>query len=318
MDIVAGIDIGGTNTEVGLVDNTGKIIFSRKFPTKKYFKAEELVKDVSDFIKNVTRNSTYKLRGIGIGVPNGNYFTGTVEYAANLKWKTSVPLKQYFEERFDSSVKIVLTNDANASAVGEYIFGNAKNCKNFIVVTLGTGLGAGIFINGELLYGSDGLAGELGHTVAIPEGRKCNCGNKGCLETYVSATGIKRTTSELLANTLIPSKLRQIAPNNLSARKIQELALSGDKIALDAFEYTGEILGKALANISAILNPRKIFIHGGLSKAGDLLLKPTEFHMQEHLLYTLKNKVSIEQSGLPDENIAVLGAAALIFNYFEI
>ena len=314
MELVAGIDIGGTNTEVGLVNEKGDIIFNRKFSTKKYLQAESLVKEISDFIKNVTRDTEYILKGIGIGVPNGNYFTGNVEYAANLKWRTSEPFKKYFENRFPDKTKIILTNDANASAMGEKIFGNAQKCKNFIVITLGTGLGAGIFINGELLYGNDGLAGELGHTIVIPNGRKCNCGNKGCLETYVSATGIKRTALELLAQDVIPSKLRDVTPNKLSAKMLEEFARSGDRIALKSFEHTGEILGKSLANISAILNPAKIFIHGGLSRAGDLLIKPTIFHMQEHLLHNLKNKVEISTSGLINKNAAVLGAAALVFN----
>ncbi len=314
IDLVAGIDIGGTNTEIGLVNKTGDIIFSYKLKTKKYQNAEDLIKDISDFIKNITRNSEYNLLGIGIGVPNGNYFTGNVEYAANLKWKTSEPIKEYFEKRFDENVKIIITNDANASAVGEYVFGNAKNEKNFIVVTLGTGLGAGIFINGKLHYGNDGYAGELGHITVIPNGRKCNCGNLGCLETYVSATGIKRNAIELLSVENCPSKLRDIAPNSLSAKMIEEFALNGDKIALDTFEYTGEILGKALANISAILNPAKIFIHGGLSKSGDLLFNPAEYHMNKHLLQILKNKVKIEKSGLIGKNTAVLGASALVWN----
>lgn len=312
-DIVVGIDIGGTNTEYGLINREGDIILSGKLYTPDYEEAEKLVVALSDAIKNLIRGDEYNLKAIGIGVPNGNYYKGTVEYAANLKWRNYVPMVELFNKRFPD-VLTVLTNDANAAAIGEKVFGAAKDMQNFVVITLGTGLGAGIFINGKIYHGSDGFAGEIGHTIYDYDGRNCNCGRKGCLETYVSATGIKRTVAELISTTNIPSTLRDVPNARLSGKLIDSNAQAGDKLALKAFNFTAEVLGKHLADVVAYLSPEAIFLLGGLSNAGDLLFKPVEFHMNQNLLYIYKNKVKILASGVSDGNAAIIGAAALAWS----
>lgn len=312
-DIVVGIDIGGTNTEYGLINREGDIILSGKLYTPDYEEAEKLVVALSDAIKNLIRGDEYNLKAIGIGVPNGNYYKGTVEYAANLKWRNYVPMVELFNKRFPD-VLTVLTNDANAAAIGEKVFGAAKDMQNFVVITLGTGLGAGIFINGKIYHGSDGFAGEIGHTIYDYDGRNCNCGRKGCLETYVSATGIKRTVAELISTTNIPSTLRDVPNARLSGKLIDSNAQAGDKLALKAFNFTAEVLGKHLADVVAYLSPEAIFLLGGLSNAGDLLFKPVEFHMNQNLLYIYKNKVKILESGVSDGNAAIIGAAALAWS----
>jgi glucokinase len=316
-DIVIGIDIGGTNTEFGLINRKGEILISGKFYTPDYEEAEQLVVALSDKIKNLAKPDEYDLKGIGIGVPNGNYYKGTVEYAANLRWHNYVPLVEMFNKHFPD-IKTILTNDANAAAIGEKVFGAAKDMKHFVVITLGTGLGSGIFINGNIYHGNDGFAGEIGHTIYDYEGRNCNCGRRGCLETYVSASGIKRTVAELISSTNIPSTLRDVPNAKLSGKLIEVNAQVGDKLALKAFNYTAEILGKHLANIVAYLNPEAIFLLGGLSNAGDLLFKPVEYHLNQNLLYIYKNKVKILPSGISDGNAAIIGAAALAWSEISI
>lgn len=311
-EVVVGIDIGGTNTEFGIVNRNGDILLSGKLHTLDFDEAEKLVVALSDKIKNLVRDK-YNLKAIGIGVPNGNYYKGTVEYAANLKWRNYVPMVNMFNKRFPD-IKTVLTNDANAAAIGEKVFGAAKDMRNFVAITLGTGLGAGIFINGEIYHGSDGFAGEIGHTIYDYNGRNCNCGRRGCLETYVSATGIKRTIAELISSTNIPSTLRDVPNAKLSGKLIDANAQAGDKLALKAFNYTAEVLGKHLADVVAYLSPEAIFLLGGLSNAGDLLYKPVEFHMNQNLLYIYKNKVKILPSSIKDGMAAIKGAAALAWS----
>ena len=313
MEVVIGIDIGGTNTEYGFINRNGDVLLSGKLNTQDYEEAEKLVIALSDRIKNIIRGGEYELKAIGIGVPNGNYYKGTVEYAANLKWHNYVPMVEMFNKRFPD-IKTVLTNDANVAAIGEKVFGAAKDMKNFVAITLGTGLGAGIFINGKIYHGKDGFAGEIGHTIYDYEGRNCNCGRKGCLETYVSASGIKRTVAELISTTNIPSTLRDIPNAKLSGKLIEANAQAGDKLALKAFNFTAEVLGKHLADVVAYLNPEAIFLLGGLSNAGDLLFKPVEFHLNQNLLYIYKNKVFVLESGIKEANVAIIGAGAFAWS----
>lgn len=249
--------------------------------------------------------------GIGIGAPNGNYYKGSIEFAPNLRWHDVIPLCDMMKEYYPT-LPIYLTNDANAAAIGEMIYGGAKGMKNFIMVTLGTGLGSGFVANGELVYGHDGFAGELGHIIVSPNGRQCGCGRQGCLETYVSATGVKRTAYKMMAKYNYPSELRTIPFNEMTAKIVAEAAEKGDMIAINTFKYTGKMLGEALANAIAITSPEAIFLFGGLAKAGNLLFEPTKDHMEMNLLKIYSNKVKLLPSQL-DKNAAIYGAAALVW-----
>ena len=288
--IILGVDLGGTNTTFALVDRAGTILFSQNIPTHQYTDAKLLVNRIHELLDSELRKD-YKLVGIGIGAPNGNFYNGTIEFAPNLQWSGIIPLAQYFKETF--SVPTFLTNDANAAALGEMLFGNAKGLNDFIMVTLGTGLGSGIVVNGKVLYGHDGFAGELGHVIVEENGRQCGCGRKGCLETYSSVTGIKTTVIELLNNSGVDSELRGFKLEDLSGKIIEQAAIQGDEIAQKAFGITGEYLGKALANIIAITSPEAIVLFGGLSQAGDLIFKPTEYFMNKNrfLLIGLTNLI---------------------------
>ena len=311
--VAIGIDIGGTNTAYGFIDISGNCIYESSIPTHSKQKADQLFErlffDIDKSFKKFDQE--YELMGIGIGAPNGNYYKGTAEYPPNLNWGNVNVIdivKKY------SPLPCAITNDANAAALGEMIFGAAKGMKNFIVITLGTGLGSGIVVNGELVYGADGFAGEIGHTIVDPNGRECGCGRKGCLETYASATGICRTVIELIETTGTPSELRNIPSNNITAKTIADAANRGDKLALDAFDYTSKILGLKLADSVAYLSPEAIILFGGLAAAGDLIFVPTKRYMEEYMLNIFKNKVKLIPSGLPDGNSAVLGSSALIWN----
>ena len=252
--------------------------------------------------------------GVGVGAPNGNYYKGTIEHAPNLHWKGIVPFLDMFSEYFD--LPMILTNDANSAAIGEKVFGGAKELNDFIVVTLGTGLGSGLVTRGKLIYGHDGLAGELGHTNVYPDGRECNCGKRGCLETYASASGIKRTVFKLLATNNIDTSLRSYTYESLTAKKITEMALQGDPIALEAYEYTSDILGLKLADAAAVTSPEAIFLFGGLAKAGDIIVEATKKAFNTYLYPGYKGKVQIKLSELVDKNAAVLGASALVWSEF--
>jgi glucokinase len=314
--LAIGIDIGGTNTAFGFIDENGECILQSSIPTVPEKQADHLFERLFQETKNIFKNyeDKYVLIGIGIGAPNGNYYKGTIEHAPNLGWDfinvIDIVKKHY-------SLPAVLTNDANAAAIGEMIFGAAKGMKNFVEITLGTGLGSGIVVNGELVYGADGFAGEIGHTIMDPEGRECGCGRKGCLETYASATGIRRTVFELIGNTILPSELREIDFNKLTAKDISEAAKRGDKLALKAFDYTARILGLRLADSVAYFSPEAIILFGGLALAGDLILVPTKEYMEEYMLNIFKGKVKILPSKLPGATAAILGAGALIFNELE-
>jgi glucokinase len=306
--VVLGIDIGGTNVMYALVSKTGKICYESNAATANFPTSLSLVDYVYNQITSVLKSSNFELMGIGIGAPNGNIYTGTIEYAPNLVWKGIVPLAAQFEKAFN--VKSILTNDANAAALGEMIFGNAKGLKHFIMITLGTGVGSGIVINGQLLYGHDGFAGELGHVIIETNGRTCGCGRQGCLEAYCSATGIVRTVAAWLAEGK-PSSLALI--NNLSAKAIFDAALLGDALALQAFDFTAAHLGLALANAVAFSSPQAIFLFGGLANAGPLIIDATKKYMEQNLLAIYKNKVAILPSALPPNQAALLGAASLIW-----
>ncbi len=312
--LVAGIDIGGTNTVFGLVDDQGKIYAESTIPTRKYSDFDVYLQVLADSIKGLSEKvkEDYELVGVGLGAPNGNFYTGNVEFAPNLIWKGILPFSQKLEAYFPG-IPIVLTNDANAAAIGEMIYGGAKGMKNFVVITLGTGLGSGIVVNGEVLYGHDGFAGEVGHTIVSVDGRECGCGRRGCLETYASATGIKRTVYKLLADHIDDSELKNISFNELSADMISVAAIKGDPIAIEAFAHTGKILGRALANLVAITAPEAIFLFGGLAKAGKYIFEPTKQSMEENVLRLWQGKVKLLPSGIDDKNAAVLGAAALVW-----
>lgn len=306
-----GIDIGGTNIAYGLIDKEGNCILNDSRPIASYSTPQEFIANLHQEIDQCLATHNVELIGVGAGAPNGNYFNGTIENAANLNWKGTIPFVELLEKEFH--LPAFITNDAKAAALGEMIYGGAKGMKNFAVITLGTGLGSGIVINGELVYGHDGLAGELGHTIVKPNGRYCNCGRRGCLETFVSATGIKRTACELLAVENTPSKLRDIPYNEITAKKVYDAAQTGDPIALDAFRITGEVLGAALANLVAITSPEAIFLQGGVANAGEWLFKTTHEQMEANMLYLFKQKVKILRSSLPS-NAAIYGAAALVWN----
>lgn len=318
-EVAVGIDLGGTNTVFGVIDRQGNCLYEGKVPTWAHPEIEvyisALYKKIEVSLSKI--NGTLKLRGIGIGAPMGNYLNGNIEYAVGLPWKGVVPIGKIFEKI--SGRPVIVTNDANAAAVGEMMFGGAKGMKNFVVITLGTGLGSGFVINGELVCGSFGFAGELGHTIVRPggEGRECGCGRKGCLETYVSARGIIRTVYKLLADSMNDSELRNVCFNDLTSIMIAEAAKRGDKIAIDAFEHTGEMLGLKLADVVAHADPEAIFLFGGLALSGGLIFEPTERHMENNLMEIYQKKVKLLPSGLNSRNAAVLGASALVWQKIE-
>jgi glucokinase len=317
LEIVAAIDIGGTNTEIGLVDRGGACLCRSALVTTDFADPQEFVVAAHQLISQLveTASNQVALCGIGIGAPNGNFYHGSIEFAPNLAWKGIVPLVDIFKRFY--RVPVFLTNDANAAAIGEGMFGAAKGCRHFIVITLGTGVGSGIVVNGELVYGHDGFAGEIGHTIVDPDGRQCNCGRRGCLETYASAGGIKRTVFELLAHSNSPSLLRSKSYEDLTARDIADAASQGDAIACEAFEVTGRILGLKLADAIAHTSPEAIILYGGLAQAGELIFEPTRRHMEHFTLNIFKNKVKLLPSALPQGLAAILGAAALVWSELE-
>lgn len=313
-DFVIGIDIGGTTTSFGIVDRTGVLMCEGALATQADQPARTLVFRLHDSIGKLrtTLPPLAGIAGIGIGAPNANYLRGTVEQPVNLNWGASVNLAELFRQQFE--LPAVVTNDANAAAIGELLFGGARGMKHAIVITLGTGLGSGIIANGELLYGADGFAGELGHTTVDPEGRHCACGKQGCLETYVSASGLCRTFFDLLAQRSNTSRLRDVNLNELTSKLIYEAASGGDLIALAAFDTTARTLGIKLADAVAHTSPEAIFLSGGLAAAGDLLIEPTRRYLEEFLFTPYKGKVRLLRSELPEGSGAILGAAALAWH----
>jgi glucokinase len=310
--LALGIDIGGTNTAFGIVNRRGEIVEKASMPTTGHDSLQHYIAALrSNLLPMLNSVGIKNIQGAGIGAPNGNYYTGEILFAPNLPWKgRAIPLVKLLEEAL--GLKCTLTNDANAAALGEMMYGAARGINDFVVVTLGTGVGSGFVANGKLLYGHDGFAGELGHMIAVRDGRMCGCGRRGCLEAYCSATGIVHTAEEWLAERIDETLLRNVE-GKLTARAINDAALKGDKLALELFEYTGKILGQTLADMVVITSPQAIVFFGGLARAGNLLLDPVRRHMEENMLNIFKDKVEFLQSALPDADAAILGASALVW-----
>lgn len=311
---VIGLDLGGTNAVFGIVDARGEIKATTAIKTQQYDTAEAFVNASVQALEPIIEQvgGIDMIKAMGIGAPNGNYYNGTIEFAPNLSWGHDgiVPLAAMFKERL--GIPVALTNDANAAAIGEMIYGVARGMKNFIVITLGTGVGSGIVINGQLVYGCDGFAGELGHVIVRREnGRPCGCGRKGCLETYCSATGVARTARELLATTTQPSLLRELDPEKITSLDVAIAAGKGDKLANEIYEFTGRLLGEACADFAAFSSPEAFIFFGGMTKAGDLIMKPIEKAYDENVLKIFKGKAKFLVSGLEGSSAAVLGASAV-------
>ena len=308
---VVGIDIGGTNTVFGIVDARGTVLASSSIKTGAYSEVEDYVDAVcKNLVPLLEANGGVdKIKGIGVGAPNGNYYTGTIEFAPNLPWKGVIPLAKLFEQRL--GIPTALTNDANAAAIGEMTYGAARGMKDFIMITLGTGVGSGIVINGQLVYGHDGFAGELGHVIIRRDGRLCGCGRNGCLETYCSATGVARTAREFLTASTEPSLLRSIPAENITSKDVYDAAVQGDQLAVNIFNFTGTILGEALADAIAFSSPEAIILFGGLAKSGEYIFKPIRESIEKNVLNIYKGKTKLLMSELKDADAAVLGASAL-------
>ena len=313
-ELAVGIDIGGTLTKVGLADREGNLYGHLDFPTTDFKKFDDYLGEIGRqiaFLKTQVKGE-FEVLGAGIGAPNANFYRGTIEHAANLIWKEVLPIADKFKELFD--LPVYVTNDANAAAIGEMVYGNAAGMKDFMVITLGTGLGSGIVSNGQLVYGHDSQAGELGHVLIKEGGRQCGTGRRGCLEAYVSSTGIKRNVFSLLADSLEESEMRNYSFRDLHGEVITKAAENGDPIALKAFKMTGNILGKQLANFVAFSHPEAIFLLGGLAKSGKWIFDPTQESLETHLLPFYQGKVKLLPSGMIGKNAAILGAAALVWD----
>jgi glucokinase len=313
--LAIGIDIGGTGTKFGIVDREGNVLFSNHMSTRGFETIEEFISELQKNVQLLIDNvgGIGRIRGIGVGAPNGNFYTGTIEYAPNLPWKGIIPLARLIQDEF--KLPVVITNDANAAALGEMKYGAAKGLNDFIMITLGTGVGSGIVANGTLIYGHDGFAGELGHVIVIPDGRYHEgTGKKGSLESYASATGVCKTAIEMLENSDTPSLLRDVPKDQLDSKKVYDAAMLGDQLAKDIFDFTGKILGLALANFVMFSSPSAIVLFGGLTKAGDLILKPTRESMEANLIQVFQNKVKILVSHLKESDAAILGASALAWD----
>jgi len=309
---VIGMDMGGTNTVFGIVDTRGNVISKSAIKTGTHSDVNLYINDIytelSKLIESV--GGIEKIKGIGVGAPNGNYYTGNIEFAPNLPWKGIIPFANLMADKF--GVPAALTNDANAAAVGEMTYGAAHGMKNFIMITLGTGVGSGIVIDGKVVYGHDGFAGELGHVnVMRNNGRLCGCGKSGCLETYASATGVARSAREIIETSTKESLLRNIPVESITSKDVFDAAMQGDEVAKKIFNYTGKILGESFADFVAFSAPEAIILFGGLSKAGDLIMNPIKENMEKNLLSIWKGKVKVLFSELKEADAAVLGASAL-------
>lgn len=315
--LVIGIDVGGQSTKLGVVDARGNILYQSVISSLQT-ELSSYIEDLTNAIKSLIAQSENdgEIKGIGIGAPNGNYYNGTIEFAPNLKWaydSNGRPMVIYIAKMVQDivGIPVAITNDANAAAVGEMTYGVAKGMKNFIMITLGTGVGSGIVINGNIVYGHDGFAGELGHTVIVRDGRQCGCGHKGCLETYTSATGVARTAREFLSKTETPSLLRDLNPEKISSKDIYDAAKKGDQLAIDIFSFTGKIMGQAFADFVAFSAPEAIVLFGGLARAKEFLTDSILESMNENLLMMWKGKIKLLYSTLKDSDAAILGASAL-------
>ncbi|MBQ9466623.1 MAG: ROK family protein [Muribaculaceae bacterium] len=309
---VIGIDMGGTNTAFGIVDARGNVIASDSIKTAKHSNITDYIDELHTEIMRivVANDAEDKINGIGIGAPNANYYTGTIEDGVNLPWPTPIPLADLISEKF--GIPCVITNDANAAAIGEMTYGVARGMKDFIMITLGTGVGSGIVINGQMVYGHDGFAGELGHVIMKRNnGRMCGCGRTGCLETYCSATGVARTAREFLETRSDESKLRELDVDSITSKDVYDAAIAGDKLAKEIFDYTGAILGEALADFAVFSSPEAFVLFGGLTKSGDLIMKPIREAFDKNIMKVFKGKIKILISELKESDAAVLGASAL-------
>lgn len=310
---VIGLDLGGTNSIFGIVDIRGEIKATTAIKTQAYDNVEDYVKASLDALHIIIDQvgGIGTIKAMGIGAPNGNYYTGTIEFAPNLAWghDSVIPLAKMFEEGL--GIPVALTNDANAAAIGEMAYGVARGMKNFMVITLGTGVGSGIVVNGQVVYGSDGFAGELGHVIVDKNGRNCGCGRHGCLETYCSATGVAHSAREFLEKTTTPSVLREMKPEDITSFEVSMAAEKGDKLALDVYEFTGRMLGEACANFAAFSSPEAFIFFGGLTKAGKLLMEPLKKAYEENVLKIYQNKAKFLLSALEGSSAAVLGASAV-------
>lgn len=314
MELVAGIDLGGTDTKFGLVSREGKLFAFQSIPTNADVGYELFFEKLSDSLKEMVKalGPGYNLVGVSVGAPTGSQKNGTIDNASNLSWPRKLPVANILSANFNLPISV--SNDANAAAVGEMLFGVAQGKKNFMVVTLGTGLGCGLVVDGNLVLGSRGHAGELGHTTVANNRRDCGCGRIGCLETYASATGIVRTAKELIESNEYPKSILKFSENGpLTAKKITKAANKGDELALRAFEITGRLLGNKLSNTVALLNPELIVLTGGLSRAKELILEPTQHFMEESLLEMYKGTVEIKISEISGKKTAILGTAALMW-----
>lgn len=309
-----GLDLGGTNSVFGIVDNEGNIIETASMKTGGYTEAKDYFNVAFDTLTPIIEKvgGLDKIERMGIGAPNGNYLNGCIEMAPNLPWahETSVPLAKMFSERL-GGMSVHITNDANAAALGEMTYGVARGMKNFIVLTLGTGVGSGIVINGQMVYGCDGMAGELGHVIMRRDGRQCGCGRRGCLEAYCSATGVARTAREWLTATDRPSLLREIPMDKITSLDVCIAAGKGDAMANEIFQFTGEMLGEACANFAAFSSPEAFIFFGGMTKAGDLIMKPIEETYRAKVMPVFRDKPQFLVSSLDGAGAAVLGAAAI-------
>ncbi|MEP1096333.1 MAG: ROK family protein [Cyclobacteriaceae bacterium] len=312
--LALGVDVGGTNSKFGITDRVGNVIVQSKINTQGYLDFSGFIQELKIQVGRI--HSLEEVVGIGVGAPNGNFYKGTIEYPPNLPWVGVSDFAAEIERVFEK--KCVVTNDANAAALGEMTFGKARGMKDFLVITLGTGLGGGIVANGELVHGKHGFAGELGHTLVDANGRKCGCGKIGCLETYVSATGVRTTVYELLADKTRESVLRSISFGELTTKKVAQAATKGDKVAIEAFDYTGRILGTKLADFIVHTDPETIFLLGGLSRAGAHIFNPTKENMDLNLLpLFLDKEIQLQSSGLKDDDAAILGASSLVWKYID-
>lgn len=310
---VIGLDLGGTNSVFGIVDRRGSIIATTSVKTQEQDDVEVYVDNCCTALKKIIEEvgGIEKIQAMGIGAPDANYYTGIIDNPANLPWKGEIPLAKMFSDRL--GIPVALTNDANAAAIGEMAYGAAKGMKNFIMITLGTGVGSGIVVNGQVVYGSDGFAGELGHVIVdkSSEARSCGCGRKGCLETYCSATGVARTAKMIVSSSERPTLLRNIPLDEITSKDVAIAAGQGDEVAKEIFEFTGKILGEACADFAAFCSPEAFIFFGGLTKAGDLLMDPIKKAYDENVLFLYKNKAQMIVSELDDAGAAVLGASAL-------
>jgi glucokinase len=321
--VAIGVDVGGTNTAIGVVDIDGNVMIKDNIATATHGDFDKFIADLASAIKQLIKsakliNEEIEIIGIGIGAPNGNYYSGTIEYAPNLSFKGVLHFVKLLKSYFPELPALALTNDANAAAIGEMIYGGARGMKNFVMYTLGTGVGSGVVVNGDLVYGHDGFAGECGHTTLIPGGRVCGCGSLGHLEAYCSAPGMKRTAFELMAHyNAVDSQLAGKSFLELDSKMIYDAAISGDKIAKMVFEKTGQWLGQGLADTVHHLSPEAIFLFGGPTAAGELIFKPTKESMETHLLPIFKNKIKILPSELKPGDAAIVGASALAWKELE-